>query len=43
LAQRQAEHRPQGQRRGDRQGGVAGLTTTASTGLCAPRLDRPLP
>ncbi len=40
LAQRQAEHRPQGQRRRDGQVGVAGLTTTASAGLCAPRIDR---
>jgi hypothetical protein len=40
LAQRQAEHRPQGQRRRDRQRGVARLPATAGAGLGAPRLNR---
>ncbi len=40
LAQRQAEHRPQGQRRGDRQAGVAWLSAAAGAGLGAPSFDR---
>ena len=40
LMQCQAEHRPQHQRRGDRQRGVARLPATAGAGLGAPRLDR---
>jgi hypothetical protein len=39
LAQRQAKHRAERQRRTDRQGGVARLTTTAGARLSAPRLD----
>jgi hypothetical protein len=42
LAQRQAEHRAQGQRRGDRQVGVARLPAPAGAGLSVPGLDRVL-
>ena len=40
LAQRQAEHRPQCQRRGDRQIGVAGLTAPTGARLSLPGLHR---
>src|SRR3954471_5411135 len=40
LAQRQAEHRPQCQRRGDRQIGVAGLTAPTGAWLSLPGLHR---
>jgi hypothetical protein len=40
LAQRQAEHRPQGQRRRDRQIGVAGLPAPGGTRRCRPGRDR---
>jgi hypothetical protein len=40
LAQRQAEHRPQRQRRGDGQRGVARLPAAAGARLGLPRLDR---
>ena len=40
LAQRQAEHRPQRQRRHDRQAGVAGLPARRGARLGAPGRDR---
>jgi hypothetical protein len=40
LAQRQAEHGTERQSRGNRQVGVARLTTPAGAWLSAPRLDR---
>src|SRR6202049_3345828 len=40
LAQRQAENRPQRQRRGDRQRRVAWLTTTRAAWLGLPRRNR---
>ena len=40
LAQRQAEHGSQGQRRGDRQIGVGGLPAPAGARRCRPGRDR---
>ena len=39
LAQRQAEHSPQGQRRRDRQIGVGGLPTPGGARLSSPGLN----
>ena len=40
LAQRQAEHRPQRQRRSDRQGRIMGLPAPGRAGLGPPGRDR---